>query len=280
VAVYPSLGGDSAQADLQDDLAGLPGVVGWCPLLPPDEELRLARAVRAGDRRAAARLVDANLRLVIAVARRYAGRGVPFLDLVQEGNVGLLRAVEEFDPALGRPFSAYATGRIRDAVREASAELGGLIRVPVVTVDAIERLRLAAGRLAPVLGREPTDEELAMELDTQPRRVARLVRLSRPPLSFQGVDGRPRVGDVETDSLPDDLVLAALRVDLHAMLARLSARERRVLHLRFGLADGRRCSLEEVGRRLGVPRERVRQVELLALAKLRQVSAEARPTPI
>jgi len=280
VAVYPSLGGEPVQADLQDELAALQGDMAWCPLLPPDEELRLARAVRAGDRRAAARLVEANLRLVVAVARRYAGRGVPFLDLVQEGNVGLLRAVEEFDPAFGRSFSSYARARIRDAVLQASAELGGLIRVPAATADAIERLRRATGRLEPVLGREPTDEELAMELATEPRRVARLIRLSRPPLAFQDLEGRPRVAEAGADALPDDLVLAALRVDLHAMLARLSARERRLLHLRFGLADGRRCSLEEVSRRLGVPRERVRQLERLALAKLRQATDEAKPSVV
>ncbi|HXM54523.1 MAG TPA: sigma-70 family RNA polymerase sigma factor, partial [Candidatus Dormibacteraeota bacterium] len=258
MAVYPARGGEYTPADLQDALAVSLGEVGWCPLLSPIEELRLARAARTGDRRAAARLVEANLRLVVAVARRYADRGVPFLDLVQEGNAGLLRAVREFDPALGHPFPVFASKRVGETVRRAAAERGGLIRVPAATVEATERLRRAAVRLSRVLGREPTDQELALELDTTTRRIARLVRLARPPLALQDLEGRPRVAEDDVSSPPDDVVVAALRVDLHAMLTNLTARERRVLQLRFGLVDGRRCSLEEASRRLGVARERVR----------------------
>jgi RNA polymerase primary sigma factor len=276
VAVYPARGGEYAPADLQDGLAVSPGEVGWCPLLSPAEELRLARAARAGDRRAAARLVEANLRLVVEAARRYADRGVPFLDLVHEGNVGLLRAVREFDPLFGRPFPAFASERVAETVRRAAAERGGLIRVPAATLEATERLRQAAVRLGRVLGREPTDQELALELDTSPRRIARLVRLSRPPLALQDLEGRPRVAEDGDTSPPDDVVVAALRVDLHAMVANLTARERRVLQLRFGLVDGRRCSVEEVSRRLGVTRERVRQIERLALAKLRPATDPSR----
>lgn len=276
VAVHTSPGGEYVRSDRQAALAVDTGEVVWRPLLSPDRERRLVQAARAGDRRAAVCLVEASLPLVVSVARHYAERGVPFLDLVQEGNAALLRAVEEFDPDGRCGFSTYALWRVRQAVRQAAVERGGLIRVPAATVEAIERLRRAAVRLSRVLGREPTDEELAMEVGTTPRRVARLVRLSRPPLALQDLDGRPRVAEEWTESPPDDVVLAALRVDLHAMLATLTARERRVLHLRLGLVDGRRCSLDEVGRRLGLSTGRTGELERLALAKLRRAAAAGR----
>jgi RNA polymerase primary sigma factor len=276
VAVIPSLDGENTWPGFQDDLVAWTEGMHACPL-SADDERRLARAATAGDRRASACLVEANLRLVVSVARRYADRGVPFLDLVQEGGAGLMDAVDSYDPTRGCPFSAYAERRVCEAVRRAAVDRGGLVRFPAATAGAIERLRGAAGRLALLLGREPTDEELALELDTTARRVARLVRLSRPPLALQDLDGRPRVVEEWADSPSEGTVLAALRVDLHAMLATLTARERRVLHLRLGLADGRRCPPGEVAKRLGLSPERVRQVERLAMAKLRQATTFARP---
>jgi RNA polymerase primary sigma factor len=267
VAANPSLGGEPAPPGIQDGLTAYMNELGRHPLLDPDEEQRLARAVRAGDRQAAVRLVEANLRLVVAIARRYASSGVPFLDLVQEGNIGLLQAVDGFDPARGCRFSTYAYWCIRHAVRQAAAEQGRLIRVPPATAEAMDRMRRAAERLAQVLGREPASRELADELGTTTERVNRLSRLSRPAVPLDGLQP-----EQPGASPADEVVLAALRVDLYSMLARLSARERRVLRLRFGLVDGRRCSLEEIGRRLGLSRERIRQIEKEALARLRRAT--------
>jgi RNA polymerase primary sigma factor len=267
VAANPSLGGEPAPPEIQDGLTAYMNELGRHPLLDPDEEVQLAWAVQAGDRRAAVRLVEANLRLVVAIARRYASCGVPFLDLVQEGNIGLLQAVDGFDPARRCRFSTYAYWCIRHAVRRAAAEQGRLIRVPPATAEAMDRLRRAADRLAQVLGREPATRELADELGTTAERVDRLSRLARPALPLDGLEpAQPGA------SLADEVVLAALRVDLYAMLARLNARERRVLRLRFGLVDGHRCSLEEIGRRLGLSRERIRQIEKEALARLREAT--------
>ena len=261
VAVNPSLGGEPAPPDIHDGLAAYLAELGRHPQLAPDEEQRLAWAARAGDRQAAFRLAEANLRLVLAVARRYATCGVPFMDLVQEGNVGLLQAVDGFDPARGGRFSTYAYWCIGRAIRQSAADQGRLVRVPPATAEAMDRLRRAADRMAQFLGRDPADGELAVELGTTAERVARLVRLSRPATALH--DGEPE------RSPADEIVLAALRMDLYATLARLTARERRVVRLRFGLVDGRRCSLTEVARRLGLPRERVQRIEQCALAKLR-----------
>jgi RNA polymerase primary sigma factor len=265
VAVNPSLGGEPAPPHSPDGPAVRTTDPGRQLLLAPDEELRLAWAVRAGDRRAAVLLIEANLRLVVTIARRYAGCGVPFLDLVQEGNVGLLHALDGFDPAHGGRFSTFAFWCIRHAVRQAAADQRRLVRIPPATAEALDRFRRAAARLAQVLGREPAAEELAQELGTTAERVTRLTRLSGPPPAPDGAD---RVGAAVASA--DDAVLAALRVDLYAVLARLTARERRVLRLRYGLVEGSRCSLEEVARRLGLPRERVREIEEGALARLRQ----------
>jgi RNA polymerase primary sigma factor len=264
VAVNPSLGDEPAPPHIQDR----PPVSIARPERPirlaPHEELRLAWAARAGDRRAAVRLIEPNLRLVVAVARRYASCcGVPFLDLVQEGNSGLLQALDGFDPARGGRFSRYAYGCIRRAVRQAAADQGRLVRIPPATAEALDRLRRAAARLAQGLGREPAAAELAEEVGTTTERVARLQRLSSPaPLG--GLDR------AEPGGWPaDDAVLTAVRVDVYAVLARLEARERRVLRLRFGLVDGRACSLDEISRRLGLARERIRQIEREALDRLR-----------
>lgn len=263
----PSLGGEPAPPDIRDGPAPCATWPARRVLLAPDEERRLAWAARAGDRRAAVQLVEANLHLVLAVARRYASCGVPFLDLVQEANAGLLQAIDGFDPARGGRFSAYASWCVGRAVRQAAADRGRLVRVPPATAEAMDRLRRAADRLAQGLGREPAADELAIEVGTTVQRVDRLSRLSRPAPPMEGLAREPAA------ALPaDELVLAALRMDLYAMVARLTARERRVLRLRFGLVDGRRCSPEEIGRRLGLSRERVGQIEREALARLRHVT--------
>jgi RNA polymerase primary sigma factor len=269
--VNPSLGGESAPPNVQDGPVVRATELGGRPMLAADEERRLAWAAHAGDRRAALRLVEANLHLVIAVARRYASRGIPFLELVQEGNVGLLQAVDGYDPARGGRFSTYASWCIGHAVRLAAADRGRLVRVPPATAEAMDRLRRAFDRMAQVLGREPAAEELAIEVGTTVQRVERLARLSRPAPSLDGLEAEPAGAPTA-----DEVVLAALRMDLYAMLARLTARERRVLRLRFGLVDGRRCSLEEIGRRLGLPGERVGQIERDALTRVRHVAGAPR----
>jgi RNA polymerase primary sigma factor len=289
--VNPSPAGEPAPPDLRDGLAIDISRLGRQRPLTADEERRLAWAVRSGDRRAAACLVEANLDLVVSVARRYASCGVPFMDLVQEGHMGLMEAVDGYDPVRNGRFSAYASWCIRQAVRQAAVEEGRVVRIPPATARAIERLRRAFAALTEVLDREPATAELAKEMDTPPLRVSRLLRLARPllPLDAVGGDGdgdppheirtpAPRFrgdpGDGASSS--DELVVAALRVDLYAMLARLTARERRVLQLRFGLVDDHRCSMDEIGRRLGLSRERVRQVERGALCKLRIATDAAR----
>ena len=272
MAVNPSLGGEPAPPHSPDGPAVRTTDPGRQLLLAPDEELRLAWAARAGDRRAAVLLIEANLRLVVTIARRYKGCGVPFLDLVQEGNVGLLHALDGFDPAHGGRFSTFAFWCIRHAVRQAAADQRRLVRIPPATAEAVDRLRRAAGWLAQVLGREPAAGELAQELGTTAERAARLMRLSGPALPADGMDGAP-----QGVSPPDEAVLVALRVDLYAVLARLSARERRVLRLRFGLVDGRRCSPQEIAHRLGLTCERVRQIETEALARLRHAASAPGP---
>ncbi len=270
----PSPAGGPALPDLDDGLAVHLSELGRHRPLAPEEEERLARAARTGDRAAAARLVEANLSQVISVARCYAGRGVPLLDLAQEGGIALMQAVEGFEPARGR-FSSHAHWCIRQAVRRAATERGLLIRLPPATAAAIERLRGTVVHLAETLGREATPSELAVELSTTPQRVTRLSRLACMPRTADHLGSGLRAGAWPISrSLPDDVLLAALRVDLYAMLARLSARERRVLHLRLGVMDGRRCALAEVGRRLGLSPERIREIEAKALTKLRHATDE------
>ncbi len=268
-------------SELEDGVATYLREMGRRRLLTRDEEIRLAERVRAGDRQAAARLVEANLRLVVSIARRHQDRGVPFMDLVQEGNLGLMQAADGFDPSRGCRFSTYAYWCIRQAVRSAVAEQGRLVPMPAATLEAINRLVRVGQRLAQELAREPTDEELALELNTTTRRLAALRRLAQPPVSLElpADDGGAGslldlVVDRDRSLPPDDVVLDRLRVDVHAILAILTPRQRRVLQLRYGLLDGRMRTQEETGRRLGVTRQRICQIEKLALARLRVASGE------
>jgi RNA polymerase primary sigma factor len=246
---------------------------GGRPPLTREEEVRLAEAARLGDRQAAVSLVEANLRLAIAVARRYRDRGVPFMDLVQEGNLGLMRAVDGFDPSRDRDFATYAYWCVREAVRETVARRGWLVPMPSATLDAIDRLARVDRRLTLELGREPTGEEMALELGMGTRRLATLRRLASPPVSLElepGGGPLDATGDGDGPLPPDDLLLEGMRVDVHAILAVLRPRERRVLQLRYGLMDGRRRTPEEIGRRLGLTRQRICQIERLALEKVRR----------
>jgi RNA polymerase primary sigma factor len=227
--------------------------------------------------------VRANARLVIAMAKRYMNQGVPFLDLIQEGNIGLMKAAEKFDWRRGHKFSTYATWWVRQAITRAIADQGRTIRVPVHMSDRIRRLFQVSRHLEQVLGREPTLDEVAAELDTPLKKVQWMLRIARSPLSLEkpvGEDNDSELGDfIEDDEFPAPAEAAArhlLRDEIEAMLAALSPREARVLELRFGLLDGRTHTLKEVGEKFGVTRERIRQIETEALERLRNPTRAGR----
>ena len=257
--------------------------IGQVPLLSAEEEQTLARAARAGDADARRRLSEANLRLVVSVAKRYAGRGLPFLDLIQEGNLGLMKAAEKFEPDRGFKFSTYATGWIRQSITRAIADQGRTIRIPVHLVEHINRVRKTAGELLRKNGREPTAEEIAVRLEMEPDRVRELLQLAQEPVSLETPVGEEEdahledfIQDEEAGIPVDEAGRQLLRRELMSVLKSLTPREERVITLRFGLDDGRPRTLEELGKEFNVTRERIRQIEAKALRKLRHPSRAKR----
>ena len=253
--------------------------IGKIPLLSTDEEIELAKRMENGDEEARKRLAEANLRLVVSIAKRYVGRGMQFLDLIQEGNLGLIKAVEKFDYRKGYKFSTYATWWIRQAITRAMADQARTIRIPVHMVETINRLIRASRQMVQELGREPTPEELARKLDMPVERVREIKKISQDPVSLEtpiGEEEDSHLGDfIQDDNVmvpADQAAFTLLHEQLMESLETLSEREQQVLRLRFGLDDGRPRTLEEVGRVFHVTRERIRQIEAKALRKLRHPS--------
>jgi RNA polymerase primary sigma factor len=257
--------------------------IGRVSLLTAQDEVDLATRIEEGDEGARQHLTEANLRLVVSIARKYIGRGMSLLDLIQEGNVGLIRAVEKFDHRRGFKFSTYATWWIRQAITRAIADQSRTIRVPVHVVETINRLVRVQRRLVQELGREPTDEEVAVEMGITAERVREITAVSLDPVSLEtpiGEEEDSHLGDFIEDKEAVAPVAAAsltmLRDEVEDILDTLTPRERRVLQLRFGMIDGHQRTLDEVGKRFGVTRERIRQIEAKALRKLRHPSRSRR----
>ena len=253
--------------------------IGKVPLLTSDEEVELARRMADGDEEAKKRLTEANLRLVVSIAKRYVGRGMQFLDLIQEGNLGLIKAVEKFDYEKGFKFSTYATWWIRQAITRALADQARTIRIPVHMVETINKVSRTSRQLLQELGREPQPEEIAKEMKMPVERVREIMKISQEPVSLEtpiGEEDDSHLGDFIQDDhvmVPVDAATQTLlREQLDEAMDTLTDREQKVLRLRFGLDDGRARTLEEVGKEFDVTRERIRQIEAKALRKLRHPS--------
>ncbi|WP_373217501.1 RNA polymerase sigma factor RpoD [Ruminococcus sp. 5_1_39BFAA] len=253
--------------------------IGKVPLLTAEEEIELAKRMEQGDENAKKRLAEANLRLVVSIAKRYVGRGMLFLDLIQEGNLGLIKAVEKFDYRKGYKFSTYATWWIRQAITRAIADQARTIRIPVHMVETINKLIRVSRQLLQELGREPSPEEIAEEMDMSVERVREILKISQEPVSLEtpiGEEEDSHLGDfIQDDNVPvpaDAAAFTLLKEQLVEVLGTLTEREQKVLRLRFGLDDGRARTLEEVGKEFNVTRERIRQIEAKALRKLRHPS--------
>lgn len=254
--------------------------IGKIPLLTPAEELELAQEVKTGDKRAKDKMAEANMRLVVSIAKRYSGRGLDFLDLIQEGNTGLLRAVEKFDPDKGFKFSTYATWWIRQAITRAIADQARTIRIPVHMVETINKLLRTQRRMTQELNREPTIDELAKELEMEPEKIEYVMKIKQDITSLDAGVGRDNDGEDDTilsdfiedeSEGPDDTAAAQLlKEEVRSLLGVLTEREQKIIRLRFGLDDGKHHTLEEVGHEFSVTRERIRQIEAKALAKLRK----------
>ena len=273
----PSLGADGVAID--DPVKVYLKEIGRVPLLTPDEEVDLAVRISNGDEAAKKRLSEANLRLVVSIAKRYLGRGMQFLDLIQEGNLGLIKAVEKFDYTKGFKFSTYATWWIRQAITRAIADQARTIRIPVHMVETINKVKKVSSQLLHANGREPSAEEVAEELDMPVDKVREIMRVAQEPVSLEtpiGEEEDSHLGDfIPDDDAPAPADAAShtlLKETLSSVLDSLTPREEKVLRLRFGLEDGRSRTLEEVGKEFNVTRERIRQIEAKALRKLRHPS--------
>ena len=254
--------------------------IGKIPLLTPEEEADLAQRIVKGDKKAKDKMVEANMRLVVSIAKRYGGRGLDFLDLIQEGNTGLLRAVEKFDPDKGFKFSTYATWWVRQAITRAIADQARTIRIPVHMVETINKVLRTTRKLTSELNREPTNEEIAKELDMEPEKVDYVMRIKQDIASLDASIGREGddedsvlgdfVEDEERDSPEESAANQILKEQLSEIISTLTDREQKIIRLRFGIGGGRPHTLEEVGAEFDVTRERIRQIEAKALSKLRK----------